>query len=335
MTDWHAPSTGDSYLWDRSGPVDEAVADLEQVLGILAFVATRRPIQLPRRRAWSRVAVAGMAAGLALAVAAGLFWWRLQWPADQAWDVRVTSWSGSARSAMLAVGQTLSLSPDTHAAVDIARLGTMRLTPGTELRLGATSSARHRLMLQRGTIHVSVWAPPGRVVVETAAGTIIDLGCVFTLAVGDDATASVRVQTGWVQLENALGETLIPAGASSVMSLNRRPLVPVYDDAPESFRQAVRILEGAERGDEAAAREAVTRDARARDVPTLLVLALRLPLGARQALLSRAAALFPPPTSGVDRAAMLDDAAVWRWHETLPLPPAKAWWRNWRDVFRR
>jgi hypothetical protein len=31
----------------------------------------------------------------------------------------------------------------------------------------------------------------------------------------------------------------------------------------------------------------------------------------------------------------MNDSAIWNWFDSLPLPPTKAWWRNWRDMFRR
>jgi hypothetical protein len=65
------------------------------------------------------------------------------------------------------------------------------------------------------------------------------------------------------------------------------------------------------------------------------MLALRLPDSRRVVLLEHAAILSPPPRPPASGVASLDDAAVWEWFDSLPLPPAKAWWRNWRDVFRR
>src|SRR5207342_2667869 len=103
----------------------------------------------------------------------------------------------------------------------------------------------------------------------------IDLGCVFSLTVDADGVAHVRVETGWVQLENKFGETLVPAGASSAMTSDAPPVVPVYDDATAAFRDAVRLIEigGTPKIDFALT--LIDRDARARDVPTLLLLALR------------------------------------------------------------
>ena len=50
------------------------------------------------------------------------------------------------------------------------------------------------------------------------------------------------------------------------------------------------------------------------------------------AIAARAAELAPPPrdvtVNGILRG---DQDSLWRWRDTLPLPPAKSWLRNWRD----
>jgi len=321
------------YLWDRSGAVDPVVADLEQTLSPLAFRSAEHPLTIPARSRSRWPVFAAVAATLLVAVASGLLYWRLQWPAGRGWPMELST-GAAARLETLAVGQTVAIDGATTASIDIARLGTMNVLSNSQVTLNATASAKHLLQLDRGSMRVRVWAPPSRVVVSTPAGDVIDLGCVFTLSVVA-STAHVAVETGWVQLENGNGEVLVPAGASTTMTAGRRPLVPIYDDATEPFRQGVRVLEGELAGDSAPAWQDVRRDSRPRDVPTLLMLALRLPDSRRGALLEHAAILAPPlrlPASGV---ASLDEAAVWEWFDSLPLPPAKAWWRNWRDVFRR
>jgi ferric-dicitrate binding protein FerR (iron transport regulator) len=325
-----------SYLWDRSGDVDPAVADLERVLGPLAYRPAERPLALPvpSRRRWP--IVTALAASLAFAAALWLFYWRLEWPAGRAWNVAIATTAGASRTDMLGVGQTLTLDSTSTASVDIARLGTMNVQPGADVTLSATGPTRHRLQLDRGAVHIRVWAPPGRVVVSTPAGNVIDMGCIFTLAVDAAGAANMSVETGWVQLENIHGESLVPAGASSVMTADRGPLVLLYDDATPAFRRAVRAIE-TRVADAAVPVELATirRDARPRDMPTLLVLAVREQGSVRASLLESAAAVSPPPRTLPGNPASFDTRAIWDWYATLPLPPAKAWWRNWADVFAR
>ncbi|HEY7475129.1 MAG TPA: FecR domain-containing protein [Vicinamibacterales bacterium] len=329
MTTFTRDDDSNEYLWDRSGPVDPAVAGFERALGPLAYRPARHPLRLPpARRRWP--VVTAIAAGVVIAAAASLFYWRLAWPAGRAWPMELAGQSGA-----LAVGQTLRLDGASSASIDVARLGTMRVLPNSAVTLNATASAKHRLRLDRGSVRVSVWSPPSRVVFSTPSGEVIDLGCVFTLSVDEAGAAHVAVETGWVQLENGHGEVLVPAGASTAMSAAGQPLVPIFDDATVPFRDAVRAIEAGPIDDSAPAWRNIRREARPRDVLTLLMLALRLPDSRRGALLEHAATLAPPPRPPAAGVASLDDAAVWEWFDSLPLPPAKAWWRNWKDVFRR
>src|SRR5262249_945220 len=145
---------------------------------------------------------------------------------------------------------------------------------------------------------VRVWAPPARFAIHTPAGDVIDFGCIFRLEVTDAGTVTLRVETGWVQLDNMHGESLIPAGASSSMTADRVPLVPVYDDADVAFTRAVREWE--ETNDPAVRAEAASvaaAHARPRDVLTLLMLALRASGPDRATFVNRAAELFPPPST--------------------------------------
>lgn len=335
MSDPVQPEELNTYLWDRSGPPDHAVTDLEQALGPLAFDARQRPLALPRHHHRRWPIVTALAASVIVAAGVWFFNWRLEWPAGRAWSGALASAVGS-QPASLAVGQTLSVPTGSTATFDIARLGAMRIAAGTEMTLNATSSRRHQLQMSRGTVYVRVWSPPGRIKFETPAGEVIDLGCIFTLTIDDERRSHIRVETGWVQMANAYGETLVPAGSSTVMSPTSAPHVPVFDDADDGFRVAVRKLESDGIDvDVTGALDLIDRTARRRDVLTLLYLAVRERGVTRSRLLERAAALAPPPVgTAAETVGSIDDAAIWRWKGTLPLPPAKSWVRNWPDLFR-
>jgi hypothetical protein len=235
----------------------------------------------------------------------------------------------------LDVDRPLTLTSTSTARVNIARIGTMRVEPGTALTLAETTSARHRVVLNHGAVSVRIWAPPGMFAFRTPSGTVRDLGCIFDLSVDDTGTSRVRVDTGWVQMDNDYGESLVPAGASAVMRRLSRPGVPIYDDSSGEFVSAVRVAQDG--GDDAERREldVILRTARRRDVLTLLMLANVSPQDLKVVLLTRAAALWPPP-AGVTVDAILagDRDQLWKWHAALDLPPVKSWWRNWRDAFR-
>ena len=325
----------DAYLWDPTAPADPSVAEIERRLVPAQFdplahplpaVELRDALRAERRRPrlfWlPRLAAA--AAALAIACA-GLAAWRWTWPDGRPWQIT----TGAGAVEQLTVGSTLRTGSSESALVRVARIGTMQVGADTAVTLRSTTSNRHRLVLQDGSVRVRVWAPPFSVAFRTPAGEVSDLGCEFDLTV-DGESSQVRVTSGWVQLENVHGETLVPAGASSVMSRGVRPAVPVFDDAAPGFLAAVREHERA-RG---AAADQIVSLARPRDVFTLLHLVQRgSPDTVR--LVEQSARLFPPP-EGVDpaRVAAGDRRALDRWMGALPLPnPKGTWLWNWRDGF--
>jgi hypothetical protein len=319
----------DPYLWDRSAPANSDVQAVERQLAPLRYDPDARPLTwsqpAPRSRPRWSIRLAAAAAILMVA-GAGLLVWRLSWPAGRPWSIRSAEAGSQAR---LVVGTPFEVSGAGTADVNVARIGRMQIGAGSRVTLQSTQTNRHRLMLDRGTVHVRVWAPPGSVVFRTPTGEVLDLGCEFQLTV-NETSSLLEVRSGWVQLENALDESLIPAGASSEMRAGLMPGVPVFLDAPSTFATAVREFE-AGRGDANGHLEAMVAHARARDVLTLLMLVERRVPGSER-LASRAADLSPPPP-GVTVGSILrgDTDGVWRWRDTLPLPHPKSWLRNWRD----
>jgi ferric-dicitrate binding protein FerR (iron transport regulator) len=320
----------DEYLCDPGAPPQDEVADLERSLAPLRFPVETRRLHLPPRvapRRWLRPlgATSALAATVVL-LAIGLRAWFWSWPDERAWKI-VGAAAGQPRS--LGEGERLDSAPGERVTVRVARIGHLYLAPDSAVRLLDTGGVRHRLAVERGSLSIAIWAPPFSVSLETSAGTVADLGCAFELSVEGDVTA-VRVASGWVHLENAAGEVLVPQGAESRMSRGRRAAVPVFTDAAEAFARAVRRIENGEA--DAADLDSIGATARRRDVYTLLLLAERTPFG-RQQLLDRAAELAPPPSAAVrQRAGRGDVQGIWLWIRTLPLPPPKSWLRNWRDA---
>lgn len=330
MTDRHDEDRIDAYLWDPKAPPAPEVRALEADLaplryvprpeGSIAWLTSRRV--LVRRAAWYALA----AAVLLLVTGAAIWTWRLSWPEGRPWAARAAA---ATAPASLAVGIPLTLAAGDRAVFDVARIGQMAVRGDARLTLLSTQGSRHRLTLDKGSAHVRVWAPPMSVVIRTPAGEVIDLGCEFEVSVEPDRT-TVRVRSGWVQIENGHGETLVPAGATAESRPDRPPAVPVFDDATAAFIAAVRALESGA-ATPAAAVQTIAAEARVRDVYTLLLLVARGTPGS-DAILARAAELSPPPrdvtVNGILRG---DRASLWRWSDSLPLPPTKSWLRNWRD----
>jgi hypothetical protein len=322
----------DVYLWDPETPPSAEVRAVERRLEPLRFEPETTPLDWTRagafvrpRRRWTWAYV--LAAAAVLVVAGGsLAAWRWSWPAGRAWPIDVAP-AGASRS--LAVGAALDLPASDRVHLRVARIGTMRIDGDTRLTLRSTQGTRHRLTLDRGTVHVRVWAPAGSLSFATPAGEVIDLGCEFDLT-ADAVRSVVRVRSGWVQLENGLAESLVPAGAMSEMRADRVPGVAVFEDAAPDFMAAVRALEAGATDSEVLRRIIVA--ARPRDVYTLLMLVGRREFGSDQ-LGARAADLWPPP-AGVTVSGILrgNRDALWQWRDTLPLPPPKSWLRNWRDA---
>jgi hypothetical protein len=334
----------DDYLWDPSAPPASSVQSVERRLAPARFDAVRRPLKLPedaaRRPRRVQRRLLALAAGLVLIAGATAFWsWRWSWPAGAPWPATIQyAAPGSGKtSARVELDQRFEVPPDASARVQIARIGSMAVAPGSALVLSETRSDRHRVQLDRGAVRVRVWAPPGRFAFQTPAGSVIDLGCIFDLSVDASGVTRVRVDTGWVQLANGWGESLVPAGASSTMAAASSPGVPIYEDAAPAFAAAVRAFE---RTSDAETRvlaiDAIVDSARPRDVLSLLVLARVAPESAKRRLLERAARLSPPPTGvSVDAIVGGDNTQLWRWYDALDLPPVKSWWLNWRDAFPR
>ena len=330
----------DRYLWDPAATSDPEVQALEARLSSARFHPRRRPLALPpqtSRGATRLRAAIALAAAAAAVIAVGLtaYWsWRLSWATGASWAAEIHNAADhSAIKTGLTVDHPLQLAQNSSARVDIARIGTMSVSPGSTLTLAETMSSRHRVLLDRGSVSVRVWAPPGVFGFRTPAGTIRDLGCVFTLTVDPDGTSRVRVETGWVEMDNDYGQSLVPAGAAADMHKLARPGVPIFLDASDVFRAAVR--EAQDGGDAAERRNLATivRTARRRDVLTLLMLANASPADLKRVLLARAAEVWPPPTGvSVDAIVAGDRDQLWRWHGSLDLPPVKNWWRNWKDA---
>ena len=328
------------YLWDPRAPGDPEVESLERALAPLRFERRRKPLALPPapgRVLWRQRAFAIAATVALVAMGAAAFWqWRQSWPAGRAWPLAVREATGTDARRTLALDQPVAFGPQSSARAQIARIGEMIIEPASNVTLIETSSTRHRVALERGAVHVRVWAPPGRFGIRTPGGTVVDLGCIFTLGVDANGLATAQVQTGWVELYNAWGESLIPAGAIGTMKASSAPTVPVYADAAPAFTNSVRAFQLAT--DDAARLtlvDDIARAARPRDVLTVLMLAKDSTPLVKRALLDRAAVLHPPPAGLTVDGVLVNRDRLWDWAGSLGLPPAKNWWLNWRDFFRR
>lgn len=308
----------DDYLWDGSGEPDPEVQKLENLLGRyrhnqpapafdqLADVA-------PVKRRWSFLSfrffpqLAAVAAILLLGVAT-FFVIRARQARNSgpAWDVARLEgaprigWhaiGAGTETAKLAVGQTLVTDSSSRASITLEETGRIDIDPGSRLRLLSSGSARNRLSLERGTIHATIWAPPGQFVVDTPSAVAVDLGCVYTLHVDDSGAGLLRTTMGWVGFKLNGHESFIPAGAVCATRPKIGPGTPYFEDASAAFRDALTKFDFAVNtpAERHALLSIILNQAAPEDALTLWHLLSRVSDADRPEVFDRLAALAPPP----------------------------------------
>jgi ferric-dicitrate binding protein FerR (iron transport regulator) len=339
------------YLWDKSGDPDPEVERLEQALGELrykerAFEAPAAAPSAPRgaskrgRGALFRAALA-LAAALSLAGvwaatrgdtaireaarpvdAFAADWMKAAASLRAGFNVERTAGApvvGSSRiegKGRIEPGQWLETDEGSKARIEIADIGRVDVASSTRVRLVATGPGGHRLDLSRGTIHAKVDAPPRLFIVGTPAATAVDLGCAYSLDVGEDGGGVLRVTSGWVALEAPGRASLVPAGAMCRTKPGVGPGTPFFEDAAEALRSALSRLDF--EGGGAEALRVVLREARARDSLTLWHLLFRVAEGDRRDVYARLRTIAPPPEGVAEGDALgLDEPKLNLWRDAL------------------
>jgi hypothetical protein len=330
----------DDYLWDGSGEPDPEVQKLETVLGRYRHnqpapsfeqIAGLRPAQqrwsFSKLQWWYQL---GAAAAVIL-LAVSVFFVLRPIPTENlgpAWDVarlegtpRVGWHSIGEKTGpgKLGVGQTLVTDSSSRASISLDETGRVEVDAGSRLRLVANGPGRKRLALERGTIHATIWAPPGEFVVDTPFAVVVDLGCVYTLHVDDSGAGLLRTTMGWVGFKLNGHESFIPAGAICQTRPKIGPGTPYFEDAAPSFREALSKFDFAattpqERN---VLLGILLVDARKNDALTLWHLLSRVSDADRPGVYDRLAALAPPP-AGVTREGILH----------LDRPMLDSWWNS-------
>lgn len=256
---------------------------------------------------WRWPAVAATAAAVALTVA--IYSTRSR-PGDERWTV-----TGPGVAAAT-TGDWVETAPDARARIKVGTIGTVDVEPASRVRLAAASDTEYRLQLTRGTIRAQILAPPRLFVVDTPASTVVDLGCAYTVTVGEDGAGEILVTEGWTALESPGRESLVPAGAFCRLRPRDGPGTPYFTDAPALLRRAVEAFDRAA-SDESALLD-VLAAARPRDTLTLWHLVSRVTPDRRLMVVDRIDQLVPPPaTVARDRVLALDPEHLRRWREEL------------------
>ncbi len=200
----------------------------------------------------------------------------------------------------LHVGDWLETDNISRAKINVGLIGQLDVEPNSRLRLIDAKTTDHRVELERGTIHAQIWAPPRLFFVETAAATVIDLGCAYTLSVDSTGTALLKVSAGYVAVSGEGKESIVPAGAACETRPGAAPGTPFRLSASPSFRNTLAQCDS-ENGTNLAS---VLAQARTEDAVTLWHLLKRTDGIQRAKVFDRLASLMHIP-SDVTRAGIL------------------------------
>jgi FecR protein len=316
----------DEYLWDREGEPDAEIARLERLLEPLAhrpkklqFEARNEPLPT-KRLPWL-----GWAAAAAIAVVmVSLAWWvraeRLH--KDSAWKV---SWNGAALH-RVRTGELIETGKGSDARLEADFVGEVKLDPQSRLRIVESTREQQRMLLQRGTMHAFIWAPPREFVVDTPNARTVDLGCAYTLHVNADGTGLLTVEMGWVAFEWRNLESFIPAGAACETRPGHGPGTPHFLDADADFETALARFDSGDR----LALPVVLAAARPRDALTLWHLLGRTQGDERAKVFDRFSELVTlPPQTTRERIMSGDPSAMDAAWNALGLGNTD-WWRGWK-----
>ena len=308
----------DGYLWDGSGEPDPEVQKLENMLGRYRHAQPAPDFdqlaaeQLARPR-WNFAGfrfsfqLAAVAAVLLIGVTTFIvFRARQTGDPGAAWEIaRIegtprVGWHSlgvNAGTAKLKVGQTLVTDNSSRASITLEETGRIEVDPASRLRVIASGPNRKRLSLERGTIHATIWAPPGEFVVDTPSAVAVDLGCVYTLHVDGSGAGLLRTTMGWVGFKLKDHESFIPAGAVCATRPKVGPGTPYLEDASASFRDALTKFDFSNTTPQErnALLGILLADARKVDALTLWHLLSRVSDADRPTVYDRLAALAPPP----------------------------------------
>lgn len=284
---------------------------------------------LPPLASWVRYGSA-IAAVILIAVL-GWLWYNFQ--SLPSWNVAAVEGTvriGSSQFAgagRIRIGEMLQTDQKSRAKIEVGNIGHVDVDPNTRIRLVEATITDHRLALDEGTIHATIFAPPRIFFVETPSALAVDLGCAYTLHVDNKGASVLEVTSGWVSLEFGGRESIVPAGAVCVTRPGNGPGTPYLDDASGKLKAALEQYDFENGGGKALAM--ILSEARNMDSITLWHLMFRTAGEERVRTYDRLAALVPAP-KGVTREGMLagDPDMIKKWQKQLNLGQ-KPWWKVW------
>lgn len=282
-------------------------------------ITTARPYS--RRARISRWRFGSLAITASVIIAVGSFWFSIG-SGEASWGVACVDGFPHIGSepftgrANLDVGEWLETDASSRARVEVGMIGEVDVEPNTRLRLVGAAITDHRISLERGTIHATIWAPPRLFFVETPSALVIDLGCAYTLRVDEAGISLLEVTAGFVALKWEGRQSIVPAGAACRTTPEVGPGTPFDLSASEHFQEALARFDCAHNASDALI--AVLSEARREDAVTLWHLLTRTDEKDRSQVYDRLALLAPPPPN-VDKAGVLggDSEMLNRWAKEI------------------
>ena len=303
----------EEYLWDRSGPPDPEIEQLERTLAPLGLGAAPPHASVNRVsvatpvRAYRRIA----AAAAVIVVALGLA--RFSAP-----PAEPSAWQMGGRN--LRRGQVLRTAA-VPVQLESDAIGRVDIAAGSEV----LAAGGKRLQLRRGELRAFIWAPAREFVVDTPSARAVDLGCQYTLNVDERGDGLLKVEMGWVAFESAGRESFIPAGAECRTRKKSGPGIPWFADASPAFRTALAVWESGNAG----ALEAVLREAGPRDGLSLWHVMTRARAAERGRVFDRLAQMVTLPAEGTREGVVRGEAkSLDQCWNALGLENT-GWWRGW------
>ena len=246
------------YLWDKQGQPDTLARELESTLGSLPWSdapPARRTVPAPRVPVWRRPAIRAGVAFAAIAMIAGAGIWMTR-PSATPWTALTLTGTPTLEGRELARerswrnDQWIETDASSRVALTGDRVGRVTVEPGSRVRLARADADQHRVELERGSISAFIYAPPKLFVVDTPHAAAVDMGCAYTLSVGDDGSALLKVTGGWVELQGTHRLARVPAGAicrtypaTGGAGVDPGPGIPMFADTSPGVASAIEAIE--------------------------------------------------------------------------------------------
>ena len=146
---------------------------------------------------------------LVLAIGLAAYWHSTRRPVES-WAVNRAGTGLAADLQQVPAGEWLQTGASSHLQINVGSIGVVDVQPNSRVRLGTTGASEHRIELARGEISARITAPPRLFFVDTPTSTVVDLGCAYTMKVGDTGDGRLRVTLGWASLEWNGRAALVP-----------------------------------------------------------------------------------------------------------------------------